>query len=119
MLLQPNKGTPEKRRGKRDLNVHFNLDHIEIDRLTYNYVKNVTERCIIPEAELEMTNRVCHNVFVCQDEKCALPVPDDQVTNRVCQKFDLQQCKIDDTDVISNAITKYGYIFINYSLKIN
>ena len=123
MLLQPNKGvqrTPH--RGKRELNEHFNLDHIEIDRLTYNYVKNVTEHCIIHHTDLEMTNRVCHNVFICQDEKCALPVPDAEVTRRVCNRqdrFSYSQCTLGNTDDIVDAITRNGKVFVNYNLKLN
>jgi hypothetical protein len=83
MLLQPNEGAGRRRNGRkrRALNEHFNLDFTEIDRKTYNRVKNVTESCNIPQSDLEISNQVCHNVFICQEEKCALPVMVKLITN--------------------------------------
>merc|ERR1739848_663455 len=54
MLLQPNKGSTRSR-GKRsigELSQHFQIDTFSIDKRTHNYIKNVTEQCIIHHADL-------------------------------------------------------------------
>ena len=81
MLSQANKsrdkGEPEKskilytanlgrRRQRRDLSQHFTINTFSIDKRTHNYIKNVTEQCIIHHADLDLTNTICHNVFTCK-----------------------------------------------------
>ena len=84
--LQALHGESNSRRSKRSVNEHFQLDEIELDRRTYNYLKNTTEHCIISKDEIELTNLMCHNVFVCKEEQCALPQPSSDVVYRVCAK---------------------------------
>ena len=45
MLLQPNKGSEKRRnRGRREINEHFNLDMIEIDRWFFDLILNLSQK---------------------------------------------------------------------------
>ena len=55
-----------RRRQRRDLSQHFTINTFSIDKRTHNYIKNVTEQCIIHHADLDLTNTICHNVFTCK-----------------------------------------------------
>ena len=94
------------------------MDEIELDRRTYNYLKNTTERCIISKEEIELTNLMCHNVFICKEEQCALPQPSSDVIYRVCAKNGTPKghnCKIGKSNsyfnlIILNHLDKFLFI---------